>query len=88
MTRRLNITAVRKQLLSLPESLGPGEEVEVVRHRKVVLKIVHPYAGESENPFIKLSQSLQSLETKKKRRLKIPRNLASQYKQYLYGKKS
>lgn len=88
MPRRLNITAARNQLLSLPEKLAPGESVEVVRHRRTVLKIVRPGLEDDEtetDPFAILDRSLSRLSRPKGL---PPRNLAARYKHYLYGKKN
>lgn len=88
MPRKLNITAVRNQLLSFPERLAPGESIEVVRHRKTVLKILRPPSGESlegKDPFDVFDQNLMKL---RKSRKTPPRSLAARYKSYLYGKKT
>ena len=85
MTRKLNITEARQQLLSLPERLSPGETVEVVRHKKTVLKIIRPAEGaELNDPFLVFDQALSKLSPPRK---KTPKDLAAHYKDYLYGKK-
>jgi antitoxin (DNA-binding transcriptional repressor) of toxin-antitoxin stability system len=86
MSSKLNITEARKQLLSLPEKLSPGEWVEVMKHNKTVLRIVR--AGGEEgytSPFSILDQALTHLPKTKK---SPPKSLAVHYKDYLYGKKT
>ena len=86
MSQKINITEVRKKLLSLPEEMGPNEILEVVRHGNVVLKITRP-RDESANPdpFFILDKALQSLPQKNKK--SVPKDLAVHYKKYLYDKK-
>ncbi len=87
MPRRLNITAARNQFLSLPESLAPGEAVEVVRHHQTVLRIIRPpLTGAGKTPFALLDQTLGNLQ--KPLRHRPPRSLAASYKKHLYGKKA
>lgn len=84
MGRRLNITAARNRLLSLPEELAPGESIEVVRHKKTVLRIVRPQEGEGKDPFALMDREAGRLPRPKRR---PPRDLSARYKEYLYGKK-
>ena len=87
MAQRLNITAVRKQLLSLPQTMVPGEFLDVIRHRRTVLRIVRTDdvgALGMKNPFTILDEALAYVSRPKKQ---PPRFLARDYKRYLYGKK-
>lgn len=83
MTKRMNITAARKRFLSLPEDLGPGESLEIVRRGRPVLTILR-VSEEGSNPLACLEEALKSLPEPKG---KPPKDLAARYKKYLYGKK-
>ena len=88
MTKVLKITEARKKLLTLPEELQVGDVVEIVRHGNVVLKISRPAfvegGEERRDPFALLDQALSKLSQKSKKN--PPKDLAKNYKKYLYGK--
>lgn len=81
----MNITEARRQFLSLPKKMAPGEFVDVVRHQKVILRIVRPIEKDKLSPLYILDEALASLPKPKK---KPPFKLAANYKKYLYGKKN
>ena len=81
----MNITEARRQFLSLPKKLAPGESIEIIRHQKTILKIVRPLEGDTNTVLTILDQAIQSLPKPKH---KPPRSLAAHYKKYLYAKKN
>lgn len=85
MSRKLNITEAREKLLTLPDILRSGEEVQIYRHHQPVLKIVRMAGEPAEmDPFVLLDEALKNLPSPK---CHAPRSLARRYKSYLYGQK-
>ncbi len=82
MSRSLSITEARSRLLSLPDSLRPGEELQVYRHEQPVLKVIR--TGIAHDPFLIMDGALAGLLPPRRHTV---RTLASHYKAHLYGKK-
>ena len=85
MLGKMNITEARRQFLSLPEKMAPGGSIEIVRHKKTILKIVRVTEGETDSALTILDQAIAALPKPKH---KPPRSLAGRYKKYLYDKKN
>ncbi|MBI4412331.1 MAG: hypothetical protein HY541_07605 [Deltaproteobacteria bacterium] len=85
MQAKMNITEARRQFLSLPKKLAPGESVDIVRHRRTILKIVRPAEGSQNETLAILDEATAMLSEPK---IRPPRSLATNYKKYLYGKKN
>ena len=84
MSKRLSITEARNRFLALPDELVPGEEVQVYRHQRPVLKVVRTGSVSGQDPFAILDSALEGLVPSQRR---LPRTLAARYKTHLYGKK-
>lgn len=84
MSRRMNITAARKRFLSLPEELAGGDSLEVFRRGKAVLRIVRVPEAKEVDPSLLLEEALARLPEPEGQ---PPADLATHYKDYLYGKK-
>lgn len=85
MNYKLTVTEARNRFLHLPDMLKPGEAVEIYRHRKPVLTVMRTAKEADCNPFSIMAGALKTLPGPKE---KVPENLASRYKYYLYGQKT
>lgn len=89
MRETINITEAREKFLQLPEKMSPGEEIKVKRNKKVVLFVRRAHETDEQKPDAVsiLNKALENMAKFPKPRNRPPKDLALNYKHYLYGKK-
>lgn len=88
MDKTLNITEARRDLLSLPEKLHPGESINVMRHSRPVLRIMRPqetFVNYPMNFIDSIREQLLLINPANKKYLK--KDIAKNYKKYFYAQK-